>query len=338
MRDPVYHFESGDDALVAYEEMKDLILSRLPRLFNVEPPTSLEFKAVELVRAESVSGALYEPGSDGAGVFYVNVHDLSTCPKWSVETTTLHEGVPGHHLQVSLAQQLADLPTFQRFGSYTAYDEGWALYCESLGHELELFVVSQRGRGGQRATRGLDTRQDPLQLFGRLHDEMLRALRLVVDVGIHAKGWTAERATELMLENTSMSERAVAAEVERYIALPGQALAYKIGELTIRTLRRDAEAALGAAFSLQDFHWACLSSGSVPLDVLRQKVEQWVDHVQHGPSPPSSPTLRLASPGKKRLGSCSQQQLKAETAPFVAPPAPRTPAVKQHEQCCCTFA
>eukprot|EP01012_Entosiphon_sulcatum_P001427 TRINITY_DN10270_c0_g1_i1.p1 TRINITY_DN10270_c0_g1~~TRINITY_DN10270_c0_g1_i1.p1 ORF type:complete len:686 (+),score=106.67 TRINITY_DN10270_c0_g1_i1:49-2058(+) len=268
MANPLYHFSSGEEALSAFRTAYEAIELKLPKLFKALPKVRADIKQVEQFRAESAAGALYEPAvaGNGPGTFYINVHDLTTCPKWSVETTTLHEAIPGHHLQLTIAQQLPGLPSFQKYGSYTAYDEGWALYCESLGHELGLF-------------------EDPLQLFGRLHDEMLRAMRLVVDVGIHAKGWAQPEAVDFMLRHCSMPQSAVEAEVERYISLPGQALAYKLGEITIRSLRDSAAKALGPSFDVREFHTVCLSSGSIPLAVLRTKVEKWVETVRSKEAP-----------------------------------------------------
>jgi uncharacterized protein (DUF885 family) len=174
-----------------------------------------------------------------------------------MEALYLHEGAPGHHFQISLANENEALPAFMRFGGNTAFVEGWALYAETLWDEL-----------------GMET--DPYQRFGGLNDEMLRAMRLVVDSGIHAKGWSRDQAIQYMLDNSGMSRTEVVAEVERYIAIPGQALAYKIGQLKILELRARAEAALGARFDIRDFHAQVLMSGALPLVVLERKIDDWI--------------------------------------------------------------
>ena len=190
------------------------------------PRPTYEVREVEPFRAASSAGGYYQPPSaDGSrpGIFYVNTYNLKAQPKFGMETLSLHEAAPGHHFQIALQQELQDLPRFRRFGAdYTAYVEGWALYAESLGKELGMFT-------------------DPYQWFGRLNDEQLRAMRLVVDTGLHAKGWTREQAIAYMLDNSTLAESDVVSEVERYIAWPGQALGYKIGDLRIQGLRHEAE-------------------------------------------------------------------------------------------------
>jgi uncharacterized protein (DUF885 family) len=191
------------------------------------------------------------------GVFYVNTHDLSSRPKYAMEALYLHEAVPGHHYQISLAQEAADLPRFRRFAWDTAYGEGWALYAETLGPDLGLYT-------------------DPYSAFGALASEMWRAVRLVVDTGLHAKGWTRDQAMDYFRANTAMGEPDIAAEVDRYIAWPGQALAYKVGELKIQELRRRAQAALGPRFDVRAFHAEVVESGSLPLVVLEAKIDRWI--------------------------------------------------------------
>jgi uncharacterized protein (DUF885 family) len=260
--DPKFHYTNGADLLRDYGALKTRIDAALPRLFSVFPKADYEVREVEAFRAASAAGGSYQgPSADGSrpGIFYVNTYDLKAQPKFGMETLSLHEAAPGHHFQVSIQQELTGIPKFRRFGGdYTAYVEGWALYAESLGKELGMFT-------------------DPYQWFGRLNDEQLRAMRLVVDTGLHAKGWTREQAIRYMLDNSTLAESDVVSEVERYIAWPGQALGYKIGDLRIQQLRREAEAALGPKFDVRDFHREVLSDGAVPMDVLEAKVERWVD-------------------------------------------------------------
>ena len=233
---------------------------RIGRFFSTLPRTRLEIREVEAFRERNEAGGSYQDGTpDGTrpGIFYYNAYDLPSRRTYGMETLYLHEGAPGHHFQISLANENAELPNFMRFGGNTAYVEGWALYAETLWDEL-----------------GMET--DPYQRFGGLNDEMLRAMRLVVDSGIHAQGWTRDRAIEYMLANSGMSRTEVVAEVERYIAIPGQALAYKIGQMTILRLRAEAEQALGARFDLRDFHAQVLMSGSLPMPVLERKIRDWI--------------------------------------------------------------
>ena len=259
--DPQFYFTQGADLLAGYRTLKTRIDAALPRLFSVFPKADYEVREVEAFRAESAAGAYYQqPSADGSrpGIFYVNTFNLKAQPKFGMETLSLHEAAPGHHFQVSIQQELEGVPRFRRFGGdYTAYVEGWALYAESLGKELGLFT-------------------DPYQWYGRLNDEQLRAMRLVVDTGLHAKGWTREQAIKFMLDNSTMAESDVVSEVERYIAWPGQALGYKVGDLRIQGLRRKAEQALGPKFDLRDFHREVLSDGAVPMDVLEAKVDRWI--------------------------------------------------------------
>ncbi len=259
--DPQFYFTVGTDLLTGYRALKTQIDAALPKLFSVLPRADYEVREVEAFRAQSAAGAYYQqPSADGSrpGVFYVNTYNLKAQPKFGMETLSLHEAAPGHHFQVSIQQELEGVPRFRRFGGdYTAYVEGWALYAESLGKELGLFT-------------------DPYQWYGRLNDEQLRAMRLVVDTGLHAKGWTREQAIKFMLENSTMAESDVVSEVERYIAWPGQALGYKVGDLRIQGLRHQAEQALGPKFDLRDFHREVLSDGAVPMDVLEAKVERWI--------------------------------------------------------------
>jgi len=259
--DPKYYYTKPEDLLAGYRALQKKINGLTPKLFDIAPKADYEVKEVEAFRAESAAGASYQnPSSDGSrpGVFYVNTFNLKAQPIFGMETLSLHEASPGHHFQISIAQEDQTLPKFRRYGShYTAYVEGWALYAESLGKELGLFT-------------------DPYQWYGRLSDEQLRAMRLVVDTGLHHKGWTRERAIKYMLDNSSMAESDVVSEVERYIVWPGQALGYKIGQLEITKLRAEASAALGAKFDIKGFHRVVLTAGQVPLPVLRELVMEWV--------------------------------------------------------------
>ena len=259
--DPKFYFTKPEDLLNGYRVLQKKVNGLVPKLFDVAPKADYEVREVEAFRAESAAGASYEePAADGSrpGVFYVNTFNLKAQPIFGMETLSLHEASPGHHFQISIAQEDTTLPAFRRFGShYTAYVEGWALYAESIGKELGMFT-------------------DPYQWYGRLSDEQLRAMRLVVDTGLHAKGWTREQAIQYMMDNSSMVESDVVSEVERYIVWPGQALGYKIGQLEITKLRREAEAALGSKFDVKGFHRVVLTAGQVPLPVLRELVQDWV--------------------------------------------------------------
>jgi len=260
--EPAFYFERPQDVLDGYLRLKKQIDAELPRLFSVMPKADYEVREVEAFRAASAAGGSYlGPSGDGSrpGIFYVNTHNLKAQPIYGMETLSLHEAAPGHHFQVSIQQELTGLPRFRRFEGNVAYDEGWALYAESLGRELGLFT-------------------DPMQWYGRLSDEMLRAMRLVVDTGLHTQGWSRERAIAYMRENSSLAASDIEAEVERYIVYPGQALGYKIGDLRIQALRRRAEEALGARFDLRDFHAAVLTDGSLPMAVLEAKMERWIEN------------------------------------------------------------
>jgi uncharacterized protein (DUF885 family) len=259
--DDRFYFDSEEAVLAAYREVQARIDARLPALFDVFPKANYEVRAVEAFRAASAAGASYQaPSPDGSrpGIFYVNTHNLRAQPNFIVETLSIHEASPGHHFQGTIAQEVEGLPAFRRFGtSYVAYGEGWALYAESLGKELGLFA-------------------DPYQWYGRLSDEQLRAMRLVVDTGLHHLGWSREQAIAYMLDNSSMAESDVVAEVERYIVIPGQALGYKIGQFAIRELRDEAERALGDRFDVRAFHRQVLIDGELPMDVLRTKLREWI--------------------------------------------------------------
>ncbi|MEO8019059.1 MAG: DUF885 domain-containing protein [Pseudomonadota bacterium] len=259
--DPQFYFNSEDELLEAYRGVKRRIDSLLPKLFADFPKADYEIRAVEPFRAASAAGASYQgPSADGKrrGIFYINTHNLKAQPRFGLETLSLHEASPGHHFQISIQQELTDLPRFRRFNGYVAYSEGWALYAESIGKELGVFT-------------------DPYQWYGRLSDEMLRAMRLVVDTGLHAKGWTREQAIKYMLDNSSMAESDVTAEVERYIVWPGQALGYKLGQLHISALRAKAQDQLRQSFDVREFHSQILRDGAVPMSVLTAKIDRWIE-------------------------------------------------------------
>ncbi len=259
--DPQFFFGSPDEVLAAYTELKQRIDAALPLLFSDFPRADYELRVIEAFRAESSAGGEYQmPSVDGSrpGVFYVNTFNLKAQPRYGTETLSLHEASPGHHFQIAIQQELEHLPRFRRFADYNAFAEGWALYAESLGPALGLF-------------------EDPYQYYGMLNDEQLRAMRLVVDTGLHAFGWTREQAIQFMLENSSLAETDVIAEVERYIAWPGQALGYKIAQLEILRLRQDAEQALGERFDLKAWHSMVLRGGSMPLGVLAARNQRWIE-------------------------------------------------------------
>ena len=232
----------------------------LDKSFDIKAKADYVVKPVEAFRAQSMAAAQYFPGTpDGSrpGIFYINTYDLPARPNYMMEALSLHEASPGHHFQISVQQELDDLPAFRRFGGYTAYAEGWGLYAESLGKELGLYT-------------------DPYQYFGALYTDIWRANRLVVDTGMHAMGWTRQEAIDWMQSNSPIPETDVVAEVERYIAIPSQALSYKIGQLKIRELRVRAEEALGDAFDVRQYHNLVLTTGSVPLLVLESEVDRWI--------------------------------------------------------------
>ena len=233
---------------------------QLPQLFETLPKADYEVRAVEPFREKSAAGGQYQAANeDGTrpGIFYANAYDLRARPKWAMEALSLHEANPGHHFQISIQREQQGLPKFRRFGGYTAYSEGWALYAESLGQALGMYT-------------------DPYQYFGRLEGELWRAIRLVVDTGLHSKGWTREQVLEYMDANSSAAEARRVSEAERYMAIPGQALAYKIGQLKISELRARAEKELGPKFDVRKFHTAVLMDGALPLDVLEAKVDRWI--------------------------------------------------------------
>ena len=255
-----FKFKSEQELLDAYNALRARTEAGVPKLFSLTPKAGFEIRPVEAYRAASSSSGSYQPPSEDGkrpGLFYVNTYDLPSRKIWEMESLFLHEAIPGHHFQIALQQELTGLPKFRRFGGETAFAEGWGLYAESLGKEIGVYT-------------------DPYQYFGRLQAELWRAIRLVVDTGLHSKGWTREQVIAYMLENSAVSETKAVAEAERYIAIPGQALAYKIGELKIQELRKRATAALGDKFDIKAFHAEVLQDGSVPLAILETKIDRWI--------------------------------------------------------------
>lgn len=262
--DPRHFASTREELLEEYRRAKVRIDASTDKLFDVTPEADYEIRPVEEFRERSASSGSYMAASiDGTrpGVFYLNTYDLKSRPRYAMEALLLHEGAPGHHFQISIQRELEDLPRFRRFGGFTAYIEGWGLYAESIGRELGVYT-------------------DPYQYFGALDAELWRAIRLVLDTGIHAKGWTREQAIEYAKANSAIGDTRAVAEVERFIAIPSQALAYKIGQLKITELRRRAEAALGDRFDVKAFHRAVLEDGALPLEVLEAKIDRWIKEQQ----------------------------------------------------------
>ena len=258
--DPQFKPKSREALTQSYYDIGEQVDARIGDYFSLVPKTPLEIRPYEPFREQFSAGGSYQSGTvDGSrpGIFYFNAYDLPSRLTTGNVTLYLHEGAPGHHFQISLAQENEALPSFMRFGGNTAYVEGWALYSETLGYEMGFF-------------------DDPWNRYGTLQDEQLRAMRLVVDTGLHSKGWTREQAIDFMLENSGMTRTEVVAEVERYIAIPSQALAYKVGALKIQELRTKAEAALGGRFDLKEFHAQVLGTGALPLPILEQKIDRWI--------------------------------------------------------------
>ena len=257
---PKFQPKSKDELEQGFATVKRKVEAKVPSFFSKTPKAGLVIRPYPAYREKFEAGGSYEQGSsDGSrpGTFYFNAYDLPSRSTWEETTLFMHEGEPGHHFQVSLAEENTDLPAFMRFGGNTAYVEGWALYAESLGYPMGMYT-------------------DPYQRFGNLNDEMLRAMRLVVDTGIHAKGWTREQSIKYMLDNSGESVTDATAEVERYIAIPGQALAYKIGQLTISRLRDEAKAKLGPKFDIRDYHAQVLDTGALPMPIFEKKIGDWV--------------------------------------------------------------
>lgn len=259
--DDRFYFDEPEQLIQGYRDMAERVGNLAKALFDIEPKTGFEVRRVEPFRERSASGGSYMAGTpDGSrpGVFYANAYDIKARPIWAMESLFLHEAIPGHHFQIALQQENEDLPRFRRFARFTAYSEGWGLYAETLGKEIGVYT-------------------DPYQYFGALNAELWRAIRLVVDTGIHARGWTRQQVLDYMYENSAVKPARAISEAERFMALPAQALAYKIGQLKIREIRDMAEQQLGDAFDVKAFHREVLEDGPMPLPMLEDKIRRWVD-------------------------------------------------------------
>jgi uncharacterized protein (DUF885 family) len=258
--DPRFYYSKPDEVIDGYRALKERATVAAQQLFSIAPKADFEIRPVEAFREKSASSASYQQATeDGSrpGIFYVNTYDLKSRPRYQMQSIFLHEAIPGHHFQLAIQQEVGSLPRFRRFGGYGAYVEGWGLYAESLGYEMGFYT-------------------DPYDHFGALSAEIWRAARLVLDTGLHSKGWTREQAIDYLTSNTAIGPSDAVAEVERYIAIPGQALSYKIGELKFKELRARSQKALGTRFDVKEFHRQVLIDGSLPLDVLDAKIDRWI--------------------------------------------------------------
>jgi uncharacterized protein (DUF885 family) len=258
--DPKLHAHSRQEILDLYQKYTDQMYTKLPMMFGRFPKAKVEIKPVEAFREKQASAAEYKDGTpDGSrpGRVEVNTGDFEKRTLLDIETTAYHEGVPGHHMQIAIAQELPALPPYRQHEYYTAYTEGWALYAERLGEEVGFF-------------------QDPYSYYGHLQDDMLRAIRLVVDTGFHYKHWTRQQVVDYFHEHSATDEPSVQSETDRYMAWPAQALGYKIGQLQILKLRQYAKEQLGTQFNIRAFHDEVLGAGALPMDVLEQHIHGWV--------------------------------------------------------------
>jgi uncharacterized protein (DUF885 family) len=258
--DPQFYYTDPEALLAGYRNIAKQIDPVLPRFFGKLPRLTYGIRAIDPYAADSAPAAYYQSGSVNAGRpgwFCANTSNLSSRPKWQMEVLTLHESVPGHHLQFSLAEEMENVPEFRKYSTYTAFAEGWALYCERLGYEMGFY-------------------KDPYSKFGQLTFDMWRACRLVIDTGIHSQGWTRQQAIDYLISNAGKSEHEAMVEVDRYIASPGQALAYKIGQFKFLALRDEATKELGDKFDLRAFHDALLANGSLPLPILDEQMRAWI--------------------------------------------------------------
>jgi prolyl oligopeptidase len=256
---PRFYYDNPDDLFDAYLIMSKTIDPLLPKLFNVFPRAPYGVIPIPEESAPFTTTAYYNSPSPGRpGYFYANLYKPDSRPKYEIPVLTVHEAVPGHHFQISIAQELENVPTFRKYQGITAFVEGWGLYSEELGEYINLY-------------------DDPYDKFGQLTYDMWRAIRLVVDTGMHYKDWSREDAINLFIENSAKSILDIENEVDRYIAWPGQALAYKIGQLKILELREKAEKQLGDKYDIKDFHDEVLKRGSLPLDLLEYYIDEWIN-------------------------------------------------------------
>ena len=257
--DPRFYYETGEELLQAYRAMSKEIDAYMPTLFNKLPRAPYGVIPIPMESAPFTTTAYYNAPSEGRpGYYYANLYMPEVRPKYEIPVLSVHEAVPGHHHQISLAQEMENVPNFRKYLSITAFVEGWGLYSEQLGESMGIY-------------------DDPYDKFGQLTYDMWRAVRLVVDTGMHYKDWSREDAVNLFLENTAKTEQDINNEVDRYIAWPGQALAYKIGQLKIMELRDKSKEALGEDFDIKDFHDHILSFGSIPLNILEEKVDEFIE-------------------------------------------------------------